>query len=170
MANVLPEHVQKKVGRAYLARFVIALSLVSLAVSFIAFLSLLPVEVALQMESASLTSLESSTPQSEEAATDQAALTHTQDIIRVIGPYVATSSTVLDAIRAAIADRPAGLTISSLSYAAGSKTINLVGLGSAVSDFNANLRADPHFTDVQVPVNALVGNSKQFTLTLVGNF
>ena len=170
MANVLPEQVQRKVSREYLARFVIALSLVSLAISFIAFLSLLPVEVALQMESASLATLEANAPQSEAAAADKTALTHTQAILNVVGPYVSTSSAMLDAIRASVADRPAGLTISSLSYAAGSKTISLVGLGTSVNEFNANLKADPHFTAVQVPINALVGNSKQFTLTLTGDF
>lgn len=154
----------------FVARAAIAASIVSLAVSFVAFLALLPAEVAIQVESRAFSSIEQNAPPQQEVAKDRTTLSGSQQLLNVLGPYVSTSSAALDAMRAVVGDRPPGLVITSLSYVAGSKTITVVGQGSTVSSFGTELQADPHFTGVNIPVGVLVGSNKKFSITLTGNF
>lgn len=170
MTNVLPAQTQKKIRREHLARFTIAASLISLVVSFVAFLSLIPSEIALQIESRTLAAIEQSSPAAQEVAADRSALARTQSLVVTAQPYLATSTAALDAISAALSARPAGTTISSLSYLVGSKTISITGQGTGVNAYGAALRADKTFTAVQIPVGVLVGTDKRFTITLTGNF
>jgi hypothetical protein len=170
MSNILPEHARKKVGRDNAARLVLAVSLVSLAISFVAFLALLPVEIALQIEGRTVARIQQGAPPGQEVNADATALTDMQSLLNIIGPYAATSSAPLSAIRAAIDDRPAGTLITAISYDASSKNITVTGQGSNVSAYATALREDGRFTGVQIPVGALVGGNKLFTVTLTGNF
>lgn len=173
MANVLPEKTRKNILREELARFVLASSLVLLLLAFIAFLSLLPAEIALQIEDSALAKTKASTPAADQINGDHLTLAEAQSFVSTALPYLAATSTGFDAIRAAIVDRPQGISITLISYIPGSKTITLSGAAAASADiasYQSALKSDAHFTDAQIPVGALVSGDRQFSVTLSGNF
>lgn len=175
MANVLPEPAQKKIEREYLARFVLAGAVTALVCAFIAFLTLLPSEIAIQIQDSSMRSAASTpAPPAGQTAADRADVEAAQQLLLQLTPISAASSSALDMVKAAIADRPAGISINAISSTPAVKQLALSGNASSLDAINAYrtaLQADKHFTAVNVPVSALVGSEVgQFTISLVTSY
>lgn len=159
--------------REDMARFVLTGSLILLLLAFVAFLSLLPAEIALQIEAASLEKTRANAPSSDQINNDRETLADAGSYVRTLLPFTTASSTGFEAIGSAIADRPKGIALHVISYSPGTKTITISGVALASADiaaYQSALKADAHFSSVQIPVGALVGGDKQFSVTLSGDF
>lgn len=173
MSNVLPPTAQQAVRSAYRARFIVAGSLVAIACALLAILALLPSFLVLVISGNASSAARSSA--SASATADSAAIAQAQALVAALSPIVSATTTPTDAIRAAIAARPAGVTVGHITYTSGAPgTLMLVGSGqtpSGISAYREALAADPHFTSVSVPVSDLVGaQGGQFSITASGNF
>jgi len=171
MANVLPFEEKKRLSRRMFARFIFVLSLTLILGAVIASLALLPAILQVRIAQEALTS-----PENEVARTardDQAKGARAQILMDALSPIVlATSTPATEALDAALALKPASVSISNISYGPGS--IQLSGVSNnrqAVNAFRDALEKDSHFKTVAVPVAALVGTQDgRFTMTLTGNY
>ncbi len=167
MSNVLPNSSQKAVWHEYRARFVLVGSIVA---SLVALVALVPSYLALRVDEGSLVPA-TSTPS---AAQDGIAMAHLKVLVTTLSPLAASSSPV-DAMTAALANKPAGIVITHLTYTAGSPaSLVLSGTASDTQTLNAYqmaLRANSRFTAASVPIDQLAGaGNGQFTLTVSGTY
>lgn len=173
MANVLPERAKKTMLREFATRFAIAGAVMLMGTAFIAFLALLPTEIVLQLDTASLQHISAASASPGQINADHATLADAASLVSTVLPFTNATSTGLEALRYALADKTPGISISSISYIPGSGTLSLTGSimpGGSISGFQSALKADTHFTNVEIPVGTLVGSAKEFTVTLTGNF
>lgn len=102
------------------------------------------------------------------------ALADSQAILSQLQAFAATSSAAR-ITKDVLALRPKGITVDTISYAAGSPS-TLILRGEAanrdlVKEYRFVLSADPRFISVAVPISALVGTDDgTFTLTITGRF
>lgn len=170
MANVLPLPQQKDMKRRIRARFILLAGLVILFGAIVAALSLAPTIVSLRI---SRGVVETETAQTAQAATGEGAIAlRAQNIMTALKPIANATSSPSATIAAALSVRPNGISITSLGYAPGRLTLSgTAARREAVNDFRTALDANDIFTQVSVPVAALVGSQDgRFTITLTGAF
>jgi hypothetical protein len=170
MANILPLDAQKKIWSMYRARFLIAASLVSLALSALAALALVPSYLALQLAappvSDAISHANANTPE------DIATVSRAQALIAALGPVLSATTSPASVILDALGQRPAGVTVTGITYTTNPSLITFAGSASrdAISAYRDTLAKDPLFTSVSIPVDSLIGNNSNFTMSLSGNF
>lgn len=163
--NLLPAASQKKMRRELRARFFLAFSLVVLGGAALSALALAPAEASILLFS----------PPSSQAAEgagnpseDTAAAGQTKSLLAAVQPFIATSS--LDDVLAALSQQGPGIRINDISYSPVARTIAIAGTASAPSNINTfrqDLQSDLRFTNVSVPVAALLGSQNgDFTITM----
>jgi Tfp pilus assembly protein PilN len=169
MSNVLTAEGKKAIDARLRGRFLLATSLVLAGGAIIACLSLAPAIISVQVASASLAA---PSEEAEAAREDSIKAGRAQSLIAALGPLVSATSSASVALGEALALQPADISITVITYTAESNTIVLSGLSKgreAVNDFRDALEASELFTDVAVPVAALVGTQQgRFTITLKG--
>jgi len=172
MANVLPLAGKKAVEKRMRARFLLIGSLAIAVAAIVAILSVVPAFMSVRIAHASLESSlqESAGSQSE----DQAAAARAQALIGAFKSIASATSSPSDALAAALAQKPAGISITAITYTSGKNEIVLSGLAArreAVNQFRDMLEKTGRFSGVAVPVGALVGTQEgRFTVTLSGAF
>lgn len=168
MSNVLPSKYRAAVVSRLRARFFLVGSLVLVAGALIAILALLPSVIFVHAARAAV-----GTPEAARiAAEDQDAARRAQDLITLVGPLVATSSSPAEALVEALAVKPAGVVVDLITYANETSSLTLSGVSSrreAVSEYRDALEHTGRFSGVAVPIAALVGaRDGTFTMTLTG--
>lgn len=158
----------------YRARFTIATSLAIIGVALIFSLALIPSYLAVQLASAPV---EPAVKDAHATPNDATTVSRAQALVSQISPVLSATSSATAVIKAAIKDRPAGVTLSHFAYTPGEGTApgELLISGEAarekVAAYRDALSADPLFKGVTVPVGALVGNEGgHFSMTLTGDF
>jgi Tfp pilus assembly protein PilN len=166
MSNLLPPDPQKKMRAQFRARFLLAAALVILACALIFALALLPAEAALM--SFSSPGAQKSSQTNSNIAADKTALAHTNALIAQLSTLSSTSS--LDAVVAALSQAGPGISINDIQYSVTNQTLTLAGRAQTPDEVNAfreALQSDLRFTDVSVPVSALLGSEDgSFTITM----
>ena len=169
MANVLPPLEKKRVIQSVRSRFVLAAALTLLAGAVIVALCLAPTAVFLRL---AIAGLPEQVQVSETVRDDQAKQARIAAMVSTLSPIVGATTTPSASVGAALALKPVGLSVTSITYTKG----RIVFSGSsrdrqAVNDYRESLEADTRYTSVAVPVAALVGTQEgRFTITLTGNF
>lgn len=172
MSNLLPHEAQRAIWRMYRARFLIAGSLLALAVAGLSALSLLPSYLALhggETESAS------TTPERIADAQDHEAIVRVQSLLAALSPLVIATTTPSAAIAQVLSLRPPTITIDHIAYTEGEQGgIMIVGSAAtreAISGYRQALASDTHFKTVSVPVADLAGApGGRFSIGLTGDF
>lgn len=173
MANVLPTQARKAVLRRLNARFIAVGSLALSLAAMIAILALSPSLVSVYAARGALIS-----PPSTDTSTlreDQLASTRTRLMVQLLSPVAASTSSPSGAIAEVIAVQPESISISQMQYSRGSPAkLTLSGVSSrreAVNNYRNALSEIGMFSDISVPVAALVGTQEgRFTMTLTGDF
>lgn len=170
MANVIPREGLTKIMKRNSARFMLVASGVIAAAAIVAILAILPSYISVRIARAAV---ETAVRESAGAATaDQDVAVRTQGLITNLTPIANATTSPVAALALALAEKPAGLSITSISYTADKSTILLTGTASrreAVSALSDALEASKRFSSVTVPVAALVGAQEgRFTITLTG--
>ena len=160
--------------RMYHVRFVIAGSLVGLAISVLSALTLLPSYLALHsgegFSSADTTAVSRGTDKM-----DRDAIIRTQLVLAKLLPLTHATTTPTEAISRALSLRSQGITVDHITYTAGNPgTLMIVGqanLREAVSAYRQALNVDPQWKSVSIPVGDLAGApGATFSMTLSGDF
>lgn len=174
MTNVLPPQSQKVLWQSYIARITIVASVAAIILAGIVALAIAPAKITLIISDRAMSY--GPPPTTEQIATqeDRDAITNTQTLLSQATPYMATSTSIVDAISVALALRPKGVMVDHITYTTG-KTNTIVLSGTAHRDqinaYKAAVTADRHFSTVHVPVETLVGSQERtFTMTLTGDF
>ena len=147
------------------SRFLLAFSLILLGGAALSALALAPAEVGLVFFSPP----PAQASQSDINATqDNTAITHTKAVLASM-KNIATSSS-LDDVVAALSQEGPGIRITDVSYSPSIHSLTLSGTAQTPSDVNTfreNLQTDLRFSDVSVPVSALLGSQNGgFTITM----
>ena len=164
MSNLLPAESQKRTRGELRARFLLAASLILFGCAAVFALALTPAEVAVAFFS----------PPSPEAvqgninsAQDSAAIASTKALLVEVQPFATTTS--LAGVADALSKRGTGVTVTDISYSPG-RSLTLAGSAQTPDEVNAfreALQGDPSFSDVSVPVSALIGSQGgSFTITM----
>lgn len=172
MANVLPVTSQKKVWAMYRSRLVLVTSLVLLGLALATALTLFPSYVALQIAASSEAGASVAL---EEDRTNAFALERSQFLIRELRPIVASASSSMSAVEAALAVKPAGVRITRIIYMGSEDEGRVTFVGTAsrdqVSAYKDALTNSGLYTSVSVPVGALVGSEGGgFSIVFSGAF
>ena len=169
MANILPPDRLKALRKAQRARLLFATGCVGIVTGSMAFAALLPSFLAVRME-----------PQAAHVARDiknatsTNALVEAQNLVAILEPLSASTTTSMEIVRAAIVERPASVRIDHIEYTGGAsgRTLVLSGTSGVASDievYRTRLVGSGYFTQVNVPVSVLAGASNgRFTITLTG--
>lgn len=166
MSNLLPPQSQKHLRIEYRARFLLVAAFFMLACAGLALLTLVPAEIA--VAKLPMLNATSTQQQGSDAAADRAGLAQAQGLLRILAPIAPASS--VDPIAAVLSERGSGIAIHSISYSLANGTLVLQGTADTpdhLNMFRAALQADAHFSNVSVPVNALIGNQDGgFTISM----
>ena len=171
MTNILPVDTQKKVWRMYRSRFIIVLALVSLVLSTMAALALVPGYLVLLIAAPPVTKVV--VPQDAAVVDDTAALSRAQGLVNALLPITISTTSPSEIITSALVSRPKGVVIEHVSYVSGKAgQITIAGSGNrdSISAYRDILGKSPYFTSVSVPVGALVSQDGRFTISLSGSF
>lgn len=165
MTNILPLEAQKKVWSMYRSRFLITASLVSLALSTLAALVLVPSFLALELAAPPIS--DAVAHSRENTPTDIAIISRTQALAGALSPILAATSSPSQRIREALSAKPQGVSVTHITYTSQPSMITLSGTASrdTISAFRDTLAKDPLFTNVSVPVDSLIGASNSFTMS-----
>ncbi len=168
MANVLPLNAQKRVARAYRARFVIAASAAITALALLLALALLPSYLALSLAAAPVPVVSGERP-----VNDPRVVSRAQTLVAQFTPILSSTTSPSALIAAATLLRPSGVLVHHVVYTAptSGNSAELLLVGTAPRDkvaaYRDALSTDPRFANVSVPVSALVGTiSGDFSITL----
>jgi energy-coupling factor transporter transmembrane protein EcfT len=171
MANVIPREGLSKMQKRNTARFLLIGALMIGGAAVIAILAILPAYVSVRVARAALDSTNQGVG-TESLGEDQAAAVRTQGLITNLSPIANATTSPVDALMTALAQKPAGISITTFTYTSGTKTLLLTGTSQqreAVNAFRDALEASGRFGSVAVPVAALVGAQEgRFTVTLGG--
>lgn len=172
MANVLPLEEKKRLDQSFRARYIGLGSLVLILAALVAILAMVPSFFAIRFARASLAPIETSARASSD---DQKQANRAQALLGALKPQLAATSSPTSALTRALAVRPAGISITQISYSRGEPSkIVLTGTSAsrdAINRFRGALEKDGAFSSVSIPVSALVGVQEgKFTATLTGNF
>lgn len=169
MANVLPIAYQKKVAHVQIARLVLVLSGAIFAITVILALALMPSYLALTLA----TTAEPDSSANRVVAEDARTMAHTQALVSQLHAALSVTSSPRGVVALAIEARPLGVRVDRVMYSApeGDKlaTLQIVGNASRehIAAYRDALVANPQFSNVVVPVAALIGNaSGNFSITL----
>ena len=151
------------------ARFLLAASLVVLACALLFAVALLPAEASLI--SFATPGAQGKTQTTSTVTADKTALGHTNALIKQLSTLNATSSlSTLDALVAALSESGPGISINDIQYSVANQSISLAGTAQTpdeVNTFREALQSDLRFTNVSVPVSALLGSEDgSFTITM----
>jgi len=155
------------------ARFLLMASLLMIGAGIAAIIILLPSYLILEKNRAALDTGASAPRASAANASDRDLLKHIQSRVDELHPLaVAASSSPSEAIAAALALRPAGISIDRINYSTGKTAIILLSgsskSGDLVSAYQRALAGSDAFAGVSVPVGALAGvNDGHFSITIV---
>ena len=174
MSNLIPIEHQKESHTVRRARFVIVASLFATVLALVAFAALIPSYLVAR---SGLPVASANQNKTRESSNDRAQIAETTSLAHLLSPFVVSTTTPSDVILAALAKRPAGITIDNISYTAdpSGQIGKLVFSGAAkssdlISSYRNALTADTRFTSVSVPVDALIGSKDgRFTMTLEAN-
>ena len=168
MANVLPPETKRHLDTIMRSRMVIILSLMLLLGAGVASLALTPAFIMLQFASSALDEQVSDSRQ----LSDQAAAARAQALTQGLLPVATATSSPSSALAHALSLRPSGISITSLSVTANKVVVQgVASRREAVQEYREALDADPRYTQVSVPVAALVGTQDgRFSITLTGTF
>ena len=173
MGNVLPQGEKIIVQSGMRARFLLTGSLVITGAACVAILSILPALISVRIARASL---ESSVQESQGSLKEErAAALRAQNLITALGPLVQATSSPIEALSVVLAQKPVGISLTTITYSGGAKgTLVLSGTSDgrdAVNAFRDALGKTGRFSNVAIPVAALVGTQGgRFTVTLSGVF
>lgn len=165
MVNILPQQNQKKLWRALRARFIIVFSVLLIILALGGYLALVPGYLALQFAAPPTPEPTVATAASVDAA---ASIGRAQAIVTTLAPLVSATSTPSALILEALAAKPSGISVEHINYDAPDGTILLSGTGgrTAINAYRDLAAKNPLFSEVSVPVSALVGESGQFSMTI----
>jgi hypothetical protein len=170
MANVIPREGLSKMQKRNSAHFLLIGSLMLSAGAIVAILAILPAYVSVRIAHAAVDS--SQRAAEENLSTDQAAALRTQGLLKHLAAVASATTSPTEALTTALSQKPAGVSITVVSYTASSKSMLLTGTSQrreAVTAFRDALEGSRRFTTVAVPVAALVGTQEgRFTVTLNG--
>ena len=169
MSNLLPPVAQKRMRAEFRSRFLLAIGLVLLLGAIFFAFALIP--AALSVAASSPNAPKDISQQSGNTKVDSAAIAHTKALLGALAPLSATSS--LDAVLAALSQKAIGIHIDDISYSIPGGSIALAGHSDSPSDVNTYqeaLQSDLRFSNVSVPVSALLGSQNgSFTITMKVN-
>ncbi len=154
----------------YRARFVIAFSLVALALALVAALALVPSYLALRVAAPPVASV-ASVPKG--SGTDTVAMARAQALLHKVKPLLSSTSSPTEIVRTALSARPKGVRVDHVIYIAGAAgQMTLAGTASRedISAFRDELGKISLFTGVSVPVGSLVSSEGRFSISLSGIF
>lgn len=167
MTNVLPLEAQATLWRMQRARFVIALCIMLSAAALVALLGLIPSYIAVN---AAVVEPESNTEVTT-AATDIKTLKRAQALATFTAGMLAPTTTPLQAIEAALAAKPAQVTIERIRYAGGTnRQVQIAGTAGReqLAGYRTALQSVPLFSSVSIPVGSLVSAQEgSYSLTLI---
>lgn len=147
------------------ARFLFAFSLVLFCSAALSALALAPAEVSLVFYSSPPVQ---ATQHPIDTAGDNTAISHTKALLAAMQPF-ATSSSLAD-ISEALSKLGTGVTVNDISYSVTKGSLTLGGDAQTPDQVNAlrqALGSDAAFSDVSVPVSALLGSQGGgFTITM----
>jgi hypothetical protein len=162
----------REVARAHRAYFLLATALFLSGTGIVAGVMLLPSYLIVERYQSSLEERIAvlSAPAADSA--DKELIKHIQARIDQLTPLIDATSTPSEAIEAALALRPAGISIDRINYSVGKVgTLLLSGSSSAgdqVSLYQRALAGSDDFAGVSVPVGALAGvGDGRFNITIV---
>lgn len=172
MSNVLPQQAKRAVWGMYRSRFLIAGALVFILVAALSALALSPSYIVLYTEQGRFS--EEAKADTSASQQDRATIIHTQALLNILSPLLATSSPS-QAIAKVIDARPSGVTVYHMTLTTGHPSSIIVsGTAStieAINKYQNALRAEPLFDSVSVPVADLAGTGNgEFSVTISGNF
>lgn len=169
MANVLPPEEKKRLVREVRSRVLLTFALVLLVGALVAIACIIPALISVQF---AISDIPDDAELSQVARDDQAKHARALALVTALNPIVLATTTPSRSLAAALAVKPAGVSVTSITYSRGE--IRLSGVSrnrQAVNDFREALEADRRFTSVSVPVAALIGSQDgRFTITLSGLF
>lgn len=152
------------------ARFLLVGSFMISAAAVVAILAIMPAYISVQIARAAVEN--GAERGGGTASADHEAAVRTQGLITQLNPVANATSSPTDALSLALAQKPAGLSITTITYARDKSTILLTGISQrreAVNALRDALEATKRFSSVTVPVSALVGAQEgRFTITLTG--
>ncbi len=151
----------------YRARFVVVLSVLLSTLPLLAALLIVPSYLALRISAPPQQSAPAAGK--EGASGDVAAIARTQAIVLALTPLLAATTSPSSVIAAALSDRPVGVVIGQITYAADVGQLTLTGTAprGAINVYRDALTADKRFSSVSVPVSDLVGTEDgRFSITL----
>jgi hypothetical protein len=170
MTNILPPSADKRLRSEYRARFLLVGSIVLIVCAAFFLFAMAPAEIALF--TAIPVPVTSTQDSNTNAPSDAGVIKHAKLLVGVLAPFTATTS--LDELSAVLSARAAGISIESISYNVTGKTITINGTANspnAVNAYHLALQSDPRFTNVSVPIGALLGEQNGgFTMTVSGTF
>lgn len=154
----------------YRARFLIATSLVFLALSGLAALALVPSFLALELAAPPVA--DAGAHSGTNTPSDIATISRTQALAAALGTVFSATSSPSRVIIAALSARPPSVTVQHITYVASPAQITFNGSASrdSISAYRDALTKNSIFTSVSIPVDSLIGTSNNFTMTLEGNF
>jgi Tfp pilus assembly protein PilN len=171
MANVIPPEEINVVRRKISARFILVASGAIAIGALIAILALMPAYLSVRVARASIDSAINQAAAGNLSA-EQTAAVRTQGLITTLKPLASATSSPSDALLRALALKPPGVSITSITYSGGKSSVVLSGTSArreAVDEFRRALEASARFTTVSVPVSAIVGTQEgRFSITLGG--
>ncbi len=178
MSNLLPKETLRFVWEGYRSRLILTGALVLVAAAALAFMELLPSYAAIKVEERSREK-QSSLPErpdtDPQAEAERKELMRAQALLARALPIVSAASAPSEVIKAALALRPPGVTVSKIFFVSGeSGALTLTGNSAGregVNQYREALSKEKYFRSVSVPVGALVGSEgSEFTITLTGDF
>jgi Tfp pilus assembly protein PilN len=169
MANVLPPEEKKRVLREVRSRFVLTFAMTLLIGATVASLCLVPALISVRLAT---NSIPQDAELSQTVRDDQAKHARAFALVSALNPVVLATTTPSASVAAALAAKPAGVSVTGINYSKGRLLLNGVSRDrQAVNDYREALEADTRFSSVSVPVAALVGTQDgRFTITLSGQF
>ncbi len=174
MANVLPPQLKKIRAQEFNARLIRIAALGLIAAALATMLALVPSYLIVRMQMSSAFSTQATSTAGAALRSDLAR----SEILTIQFAALAAATSTPQLLQRIFALRPSGMSIDSIDYVRGQKSapgsIVLNGIGGsrdAINTFRLALGKDPTFTNVVVPVGALVGSGDgSFSVTLNGIF
>jgi hypothetical protein len=159
------------------ARFLLTGALVFSVAAVIAILALTPAFLTTTLPRETLSSvLSSSQDRVKQEEEDRTVTTRTRALLATLAPFTQKKTPVHTVVARVLELSPDEVSIESISYRAGESEGELSIVGTAegrefVNDYRSALVGEGFFTNVSVPVAALVGASEgNFRMTLTGAF
>lgn len=179
MSNLLPKERIDRVLVEYRSRLVLTGALVFLCVAIVAGIALLPAFVALKVEEASQAKQRDSNASQFDSnpisKAERADILRSQALLARVASVVSATSSPTEILSAALALRPAVVTVDHISFSPGKGGVIKIN-GEAkgreeINQYRDALAKEGRFNGVSIPVGALVGSEGgDFTITLSGDF